>query len=75
VAKLIRFGQIWLDLDEIFIRFGQNQNLASPKAFDLLRLWVKSTIKLISSKFDKNQTNNIDIFSFWNFEFRHIPLQ
>jgi len=39
-AKLIQFGQIWLDLSEIWakmiknwanlIRFGQNQNLASP---------------------------------------------
>jgi len=31
-AKLIRFGQIWLDFGEIWanvIRFGQNQNLAS----------------------------------------------
>jgi len=46
--KLIRFGQIWLDLGDIWaylskiwaglIRFGQNQNLASPKKFDLLWL-------------------------------------
>jgi len=40
-AKLIRFEQIWFDLGEIWakvIRFGQNQNLASPKTFYLLRL-------------------------------------
>jgi len=49
-AKLIRFEQIWLDLGKIqakfgenggkiwakVIRFGHNQNLASPKTFDLL---------------------------------------
>jgi len=48
VAKLIRFGQIWLDLGDIWanlskiwanlFRFGQNQNLASPKQFDLMRI-------------------------------------
>jgi len=38
--KLFRFGrnfskgEIWAKV----IRFGQNQNLASPKVFDLLRL-------------------------------------
>jgi len=32
-TKLIGFGQIWLD-------FGQNQNLASQKVFNLLRLWT-----------------------------------
>jgi len=47
-AKLIRFGQIWLDLGEIWakvikiwvnlIRFGQNQKLAFPKTFNFLRL-------------------------------------
>jgi len=46
-AKFIRFGQIWFDLGKILaklsqiwaklIRFEQNQNLASSKAFDLLR--------------------------------------
>jgi len=38
-AKLVRFGQIWLDLGEIWakvIRFGQNQNLASTKTFDFV---------------------------------------
>jgi len=37
-------GQILLDLDEIWakvISIGQNENLASPKTFDLLRLWLK----------------------------------
>jgi len=46
--KLIRLGKILLDLGKIWtkigkiwknlIRCGQNQNLASPKTFDLLRL-------------------------------------
>jgi len=38
---LYSFGQIWLDLGEITAKviFGQNQNLASPNTFDLLRLW------------------------------------
>jgi len=49
-AKLIRFGQSWLDLVDIWanlgeiwadlIRFGQNQNLASSKKFDLLRSFI-----------------------------------
>jgi len=58
-AKLIRFGQIWLDLGEIWakvikicanlIRFGQNQNLASSKTFNLLRpyLTVKTESRLM----------------------------
>jgi len=47
-ANLVRFGEIWKNLGKIWsnlskiwtnlIRFGQNQNLASPKTFDLLRL-------------------------------------
>jgi len=51
-VKLVRFRQIWLDLDKIKAKFGQNwgetwakvirlfgqnQNHASPKTFDLLR--------------------------------------
>jgi len=54
--KLIRLGQIWLDLGEICAnlnkiwekvrRFGQNQDLASPKTFDLLRLCTKVIYKL-----------------------------
>jgi len=31
------------------IRFGQNQNLASSKTFDLLRLWTALYILLICS--------------------------
>jgi len=34
-------GKIWTKVIKIWanlIRFGQNQNLASPKSFDLLRL-------------------------------------
>jgi len=37
-TKLIRFGQNWLDLGKIKGKFWQNQNIASPKTFDLLRL-------------------------------------
>jgi len=40
---LSKIWQIWTKGIEIWtnlIRFGQNQNLASPKTFDLLRLWV-----------------------------------
>jgi len=50
-AKLVRFGQIWLNwaklkrnlgksdwIWENLIRFEQNQNLASPNNFDLLWL-------------------------------------
>jgi len=49
---LIRFGQTWLALGKIWAKvikiwenliiFGQNQNLASPKTFDLLKLWFKN---------------------------------
>jgi len=45
-AKLIRFDQnlseIWAKVIKIWanlIRFGQNQNLASSKTFNLLRQW------------------------------------
>jgi len=52
-ANLVRFGRslskIWANLSKIWakvmklwenlIRFGQSQNLASPKTFNLLRLW------------------------------------
>jgi len=52
--NLIRFGQIWLDLVEIWakmirfgqilFRFGQNQNLASPNTFALL-IWLSIYIR------------------------------
>jgi len=38
---------MWAKAIEIcanLIRFVQNQNLASPKAFDLLRLWLDASI-------------------------------
>jgi len=38
-----KFGQIWAKVIKIWanlIRFGQNQNLASPKTLNFLRLWV-----------------------------------
>jgi len=38
-----KFGQIWAKVIKIWanmIKFEQNQNLASPKTFDLLRLWL-----------------------------------
>jgi len=40
-----KFGKKLLDLSNL-IRFGQNQNLASPKTSDFLRLWLffKGTI-------------------------------
>jgi len=40
------FGKIWVKVIKIWanlIRFGQNQNLASPKTFDLLRLWTRAS--------------------------------
>jgi len=36
LAKFIELGQIWLDIGKIWanlMRYGQNQNLASPKTF------------------------------------------
>jgi len=55
---LNRFGQIWLDLGKIWakvIRFGQNQNLSSPKIFDLLRLCQNVTVSrfIISKRANK----------------------
>jgi len=48
LVKFVDFGDIWANLSKIWvnlgkiwaslIRFSQNQNLVSPKQFDLLRL-------------------------------------
>jgi len=38
----MKFGQNCVKIWAKVIRFGQNQNLASPKAFDLLQLCLKT---------------------------------
>jgi len=52
LLKLIRFGQIWeklrRNLGKSLIRFGQNQNLISPKTFDLLWLCVVNERELVN---------------------------
>jgi len=38
-ANMVGFGRNLEKLRLNLLRFGQNQNLASPKTFDLLKLW------------------------------------
>jgi len=44
--ELTNLGKIWEKVIKIWanlIGFGQNQNLASPKTLDFLRLWRQAT--------------------------------
>jgi len=61
-------GKIWKKVFKIvanLIRFGQNQNLASSKTFDLLRLWRKA-LKSEKQSISDGYVSNLYVTHFTN---------